>query len=178
MFSKLAASFRRAKPTLAAPLSIAARLTLWETLSAFLLLCVAATLLYLTLESSLQWDEDQFLWGRMQVFVPMLAEMTESSTAVRNEIAKEITRESGNDEYRGFKVRILSGEGDLLGESPCMAATLPSRLFPRPVSDAAAGTKSFYLTSTPGHPFRAATISVPAQNGNGDWVIQMGYDWS
>ena len=108
MFSKLAGNFAPIEGAGSVlPLSIAARLTLWQAVCGSLLLVVATALLYWTLESSLNRDDDDFLSGRMQVLVPMLAGSAESPT----EIAEEIARESGSRNPFRLYIRLLNGEG-------------------------------------------------------------------
>ena len=173
MFSKLAGNFAPIEGAGSVlPLSIAARLTLWQAVCGSLLLVVATALLYWTLESSLNRDDDDFLSGRMQVLVPMLAGSAESPT----EIAEEIARESGSRNPFRLYIRLLNGEGAVIGETSGMAEVLPARLFSRAPGLGSAGIEPFDLNSASGRPFRAASTAVPATDATRIRIIQMAID--
>ncbi len=173
MFSKFDPSFAPTEPASSAPpLSIAARLTLWQAVCGSLLLVAATALLYWTLESSLNRDDDDFLAGRMGVLVPMLAGSAESPA----EVAEEIARESGSRNPFRLYIRLLSGEGTVVGETSGMAEVLPARLFPKPVGLGSAGIEPFDLNSASGRPFRAASTVVPATDATRMRIIQMAID--
>ena len=175
MFSKFVASFAPTGPTGAAhPLSIAARLTLWQAVCGFLLLLAATSLLYWTLARSLDRDDDQFLAERMQVLVPMLAGSADSPS----QVAAEIARETGSRTPVRLYIRLLAGSSTVVGETLGMAEILPVRLFPRPAARGSAGIESFDVKSASGHPFRAATTAVPATDVSGLRTIQIAIDRS
>ena len=173
MFSKIAPSFMPSVFTGSAhPVSIAARLTLWQAVCGFLFLVVATGLLYWTLQNSLDRDDDQFLIERMQVLVPMLAGSADSPA----EVAAEIARETSTRNPARLYIRLMTGIGTVVGETPGMADVLPGKLFPQPLARGSADVSPFDLSSASGRPFRVAVTAVPGTDAAGMRIIQMAVD--
>ena len=153
-------------------LSIAARLTLWQAMCGMVVLVAVTSLLYWTLVKSLDSDDDQFLSERMAVLLPLLAARADSPA----ELAAEITRESGGHNRARLYIRLLAGDGTILGETAGMAHALPSELFPKLLDRGSAGIKHFDLDTTAGRPFRAATAVVSAVGATNTTIVHMALD--
>lgn len=173
MFSRFASSFTSIGATGSAPpLSIAARLTLSQAVCGLVVLVTVTSLLYWTLVKSLERDDDQFLAERMALLVPMLA----GSADAPAELAAEIARESGGHNPARLYIRLLTGDGTILGETAGMAQTLPSDLFPKPPARGSDGMEQFDLDTAAGRPFRVATGAVPAIGAASTKIVHMALD--
>ena len=177
MFSKIAR--RQGLATAGAtgprhPLSIAARLTLWQATCGFLLLAAATLLLYRTLANGLDRDDDQFLSERMGVLVRMLA----GGVGTPTEVATEIARESGSGGSSRLHIRLLGADGSVIAETAGMTDALPVRLFPGLRMPGPTEVELFDLASTTGRPFRAAAAGMPAVGVGNPRIIQLAIDRS
>jgi two-component system heavy metal sensor histidine kinase CusS len=130
--------------------SLAARLTLWYSLSAFLLILGATGYLYAALAKNLDREDDGTILDQIQILRLLLREHPEDAAAIRQEV--EI--ESSARQHARLFIRILSGDGRTVAETPGMAERLPARMFP-PASDkqkgvdVRAGKESFRIMAAP-----------------------------
>lgn len=107
--------------------SIALRLVLLFTVAAALSLLLAMATAYWTVVQHVEHDNDRYL--------------TEKLAAVRANIAADAGPESLSRELKiiraadkTYAVRVLDAAGQVAAESPLMATTLPSKLFPTTIS--------------------------------------------
>lgn len=100
--------------------SIAARLTLWYTATAFALVVVATAFLYWTVVDNMRDNDQRQLADKVQVLETLLRERAADPAAL-----KEVEWEWGAREYEQVYVRVLTDRNDTLVETPGMAAVLP-----------------------------------------------------
>jgi two-component system heavy metal sensor histidine kinase CusS len=108
--------------------SLAAWLTLWYALSAFLLILAATGYLYWALARNLDREDDGTILDQIHILRVLLRDHPEDSAAIRQEVEVE----SGARQHTKMFIRILGPEGRLVAETPGMAARLPQGLFPKP----------------------------------------------
>lgn len=115
--------------TRASRASLAARLTLWYALSAFLLILAATGYLYWALARNLDREDDGAMLDQIQILRILLRDHPEDSAAIR----QEVELESGARQHTQMFIRILGQEGRLFAQTPGMEERLPSDLFPEPL---------------------------------------------
>jgi len=108
--------------------SLAARLTVWYALSAFLLILCATAYLYWALERNLDREDDGTILDQIQILRVLLRDHPEDSAAIRQEVEVE----SGARQHVRLYIRILDLQGRVVAETPGMAERLPPGLFPEP----------------------------------------------
>jgi two-component system, OmpR family, heavy metal sensor histidine kinase CusS len=106
--------------------SLAARLTAWYGISAFVLLTVAAAFLYWTLVSNLDREDDEFLTDKIH----LLQTHFRGQAADERLIRQEVEWEPAARRYVVVYLRILDGAGQTLMETPGMGEILPADSFP------------------------------------------------
>ena len=104
----------------ALPRSLAARLTVWYTLSAFGLILGTTGLLYHKLLSSLDRQNDHMLADQVQVVRALLLERPDDVAGLR----QEVEFESGARRYAQVYLRVLDAQGALVSETPGTGAIL------------------------------------------------------
>jgi two-component system heavy metal sensor histidine kinase CusS len=135
--------------------SLAARLSVWYSVSMFVVLLVATTFLYWTLARSFDREDDQYLTEKITVLQTLLADRTQNARMIEWEIQGEaFTRPASR-----VLSRVLSGDGLLLTETHRMSSELPPSVFPGVPGTPAGyeikpGTKVFRVMSA-----RVATAS-------------------
>src|SRR5689334_20204971 len=108
--------------------SLAARLTLWYALSAFLLILGATGYLYAALEKNLDREDDGTILDQIQILRILLRDHPDDAAAIRQEVEVE----SSVRQHARLFIRILSPAGRVVAETPGMAERLPAGLFPAP----------------------------------------------
>jgi two-component system heavy metal sensor histidine kinase CusS len=101
--------------------SLAFRLTIWYSVSAFVLILGATGFLYWALTTNLDREDDQFLLDRIGVLRTILREHPNDLAMLKS----EIERESASRQYGQLYLRILSASGDLRLETEGMSSYLP-----------------------------------------------------
>jgi two-component system heavy metal sensor histidine kinase CusS len=149
--------------------SLAARLTLWYALSAFLLILGATGYLYAALAKNLDREDDGTILDQIHILRLLLREHPEDAAAIRQEVEVE----SSARQHARLFIRILSPEGRVVAETPGMAERLPPRAFPAPSEThkgvaLRAGKESFRVMSAP------AALETPERSR----VIQVAFDRS
>jgi two-component system heavy metal sensor histidine kinase CusS len=150
--------------TRASPGSLAARLTLWYALAAFLLILGATGYLYAALAKNLDREDDGTILDQIQILRLLLRDHPEDAAAIRQEVEVE----SSVRQHARLFIRILSPDGRVVAETPGMAERLPSPLFPAASENSKgvavnAGKESFRVMSAPaalGTPGRPRVIQV------------------
>ena len=98
----------------APPWSIAARLALWYTVSAFVVVAVATGLLYWVLVTNVSREDDQFLVDTVQIMRAVLRERPNDIAALQ----QEVDWEGAARRYARVYVRVIDDRGRLLIETP------------------------------------------------------------
>jgi two-component system heavy metal sensor histidine kinase CusS len=101
--------------------SLAVRLTVWYSLSAFVLVVGATSFLYWALTTNLDREDDELLLDKVAMFRDMLREHPGDS----EEIKAEIARESGRRQNGQLYVRVLGPSGTVRLETTGMSEELP-----------------------------------------------------
>jgi two-component system heavy metal sensor histidine kinase CusS len=149
--------------------SLAARLTLWYALSAFLLILGATGYLYAALAKNLAREDDGTILDQIHILQLLLRDHPDDAAAIRQEVEVE----SSARQHARLFIRILSLGGRVVAETPGMAERLPAGVFPA-ASDThkgvavRAGKESYRVMSAP------AVLEIPERSR----VIQVAYDRS
>src|SRR5215831_18498884 len=109
--------------------SLAAWLTIWYSVAAFLLILAATAYLYLALARNLDREDDGTLLDQIQILRILLRDHPEDSAGIRQEVEVE----SGARQHARLYIRILDVQGRAVAETPGMADRLPPGLFPEPL---------------------------------------------
>jgi len=149
--------------------SLAARLTLWYALSAFLLILAATAYLYWALARNLDREDDGTILDQIHILRILLRDHPEDAAAIRQEVEVE---SSARQHTRMF-IRILDPKGRVVVETSGMTPRLPAGVFPEP-REGAKGT----AVRTGKESFRV--MSAPAALGSQELVrtIQVAFDRS
>src|SRR5262245_42071576 len=107
--------------------SLAVRLTVWFSLSAFLLILATTAYLYWALARNLDREDDGTILDQIQILRVLLRDHPEDSAAIRQEVEVE----SSARQHARLFIRILDPQGRVVAETPGMAERIPPRLFPR-----------------------------------------------
>jgi two-component system heavy metal sensor histidine kinase CusS len=150
--------------------SLAARLTAWYALSAFILILLATIILYWALSRSLDDGHDLFLVDKIHIVSNLLRNNPHGRALLR-----EVEEGSTARQYAKVFVRITDRTGKLIAQSPEMDQILPGKLFPPPVNgDAAdANTLGATVVDLNGQTFRAMSANVTSHPGGAnEWTVQ------
>jgi two-component system heavy metal sensor histidine kinase CusS len=152
--------------------SLAARLTTWYGISAFVLIVAATGFLYWALVTNLDREDDEFLTDKVHLLQSLLSERPEDTRMLREEVEWEPAARRFGQVY----IRILDGTGRLVLETPGMSAALPPVIFP----EAAPGKGELHqgkeISCSTGRAFRIlAARGEPDAEGR-DTVIQIALD--
>jgi two-component system heavy metal sensor histidine kinase CusS len=113
------------------------RLTLYYTLSVFVLLTAASALLYWGLRRNLLEQDENFLAYKVQVLTVLLERRPLERSAVDQEVLEEA--EISGQSPAPFFLRVLDDRGPLVDETPGMAATIPVSAFQPALNSAPGG---------------------------------------
>src|SRR5258705_6608330 len=130
-------------------MSIVGRLTLWYSLSAFLLVLVSTAALYAALVSNLDAEDDEFITDTVNIVRASLREHPGDTSELRRMVEWEWTHR----QYGQIFVRVLTTDGQTLIETPGMASTLSARAFPTPNAVDAVPPQAVHIGAY-GQPFR------------------------
>lgn len=108
--------------------SLAARLTLWFSLSTFALVLGATGYLYWALARNMDREDDWALADQIRILRVLLREQPEHSAGIK----QGVELESRVREQSRMYVRILDEQRRLVAESPGMARRLPIEFFEEP----------------------------------------------
>jgi two-component system heavy metal sensor histidine kinase CusS len=152
--------------------SLAARLTVSYMISAFAMVVVASTLLYVGLVRNLEEEDDQFLRERVTVLQGLMEKREDSIKELRWEIETEPPRLQPTQLF----VRILDSDSHVFLETPGMRSVLPADLFPEIASKVEnSSVKDVQLSGN--KTFRLLTIKVAARgNKASPGVIEAALD--
>lgn len=128
-------------------------------------------MLYAALISTLEREDDQFLWDKGQVLLGVLREHPDD----RAELLEELRRETETRSSGSFALRALDADGAVLAESPDMAALLPAELFPPP-SAADARPQAVELELGNGRVYRALAMRAELSQGTSGPLVQVAMD--
>jgi two-component system heavy metal sensor histidine kinase CusS len=152
------------------PRSVAGRLTLWYTVSAFSLIAIATGLLYWVLVRNLDRADDRLLADKARVIGAMLQNRPQDDAAIRQEVEEAWKARQDTQVY----VRVLDAGGHTTAETPSMRDVLPVEAFPAPTSDPGEGRDVQDATK---RTFRVLTVRAQQRFSNGDpSVVQVGTD--
>ncbi len=143
------------KPNQRRPWSLATRLAVWYTASAFLLLLLAMGFLYFTLAGYLQLADDLRLETKIREVEKLLRDRPVDSAALNQAVQLEVVAKS----LEPVLVRILRADGQLVAETPGLSANLPVD-FHKTGPGGGDSDKAYDLVSPKGRPFRAMSESV------------------
>src|SRR5262245_36713347 len=97
--------------------SLAARLTMWYTGSAFVLILATTCFLYWAVVTTLEREDDQYLLDKARVLLAILKE----NVSNERELRVEVERESGPRPAGQIFVRMLDNNGRTIAETQGMA---------------------------------------------------------
>lgn len=159
-------------PPAASPWTIAARLALWYTASAFVVVAVATGLLYWVLVTNVSREDDQFLVDTVQIMRAVLRERPNDIAALR----QEVDWEGAARRYARVYVRVLDERGHLLIETPGASSIIGQHML-TPAGTGDEPGPGADVTSSAGAPYRmlAAWATVGA-SGNERRLIQIALD--
>jgi two-component system heavy metal sensor histidine kinase CusS len=143
------------------------RLTLYYTLSVFVLLAAASTLLYWGLRSNLLAQDESFLSYKVQVLTALLEHRPLERSAVDQEVLEEA--EISGQSPAPFFLRVLDDKRSLVDETPGMGTIVPVPAFQGAQDGAPRGFRwrSNKLT------FLLASVAVPSASTEArGWHIQ------
>ena len=163
---------RQASGASAPAWSIAARLTLWYALAAFLLVAFATGSLYWVLVRNVDREDDQFLVDTIQILRGLMHERPDDMAALR----QEVEWEGAARRYARVYVRVFDPEARIVIETPGASRLLAGRQPTSVAFDVEPGP-GIEVSSPAGTPFRtlAAWARVGAQ-GHGERLIQVALD--
>lgn len=153
------------------PWSLAMRLTVWYTGSAFVLVLIATGILYWVLVVNLDRQDDQFLIDEIHILRNLLAERPEYVDAIR----QEVEWESAARRYARVYVRLLDREGRTVAETPGMNEVLRSEAFPTAAAETDLAT-GVDILSPDGTPYRLLAAHAATGSTDGAVVIQIAVD--
>jgi two-component system, OmpR family, heavy metal sensor histidine kinase CusS len=143
-------------------------LTLFYTLSVFVLLAAASAVLYWGLQRDMRQEDKDFLAHKMQVLAVLLEKRPLDRSGIDQEVLEEA--EISGRSTSPFFLRVLDDGNALVGETPGMAVILPASVFPLADSSApredqweSAGRLKFLL---------AAQVISGSRPARGGWRIQ------
>jgi two-component system heavy metal sensor histidine kinase CusS len=148
--------------------SVATRLTLWYTASAFALVTLASGILYWALLSDLAREDDEELADKVRILRELL-----QGPAADFEAAQQLVEIGwASRQHAQIYARVQDGDGSTVFETPGMSRLLSPDLFPTPSAQGgqpgpgtdvrSAGGKAFRVVSAPfgGSPSRASGRSI------------------
>lgn len=154
------------------PWSLAGRLTLWYTISAFSLIAIATGLLYWVLVRNLDQADDRLLADKARVIGAMLLNRPQDDAAIRQEVEEAWKARQDTQVY----VRVLDAGGHTTAETPGMVGVLPVEVFPAPTPDPGEGRDVQDATK---RTFRVLTVLATQRIPDvGPSVVQVGTDRS
>lgn len=154
------------------PWSIAARLALWYTCSAFVLVAVATGLLYWVLVTNVDREDDQFLVDTVQIIRALIRERPDDLAALRQEVDWEGTARR----YARVYLRVLDERGRVVIETPG-ATPILARHALTPADAASEPGPGVELTSPAGTPYRMlAAWATLGGNANEQRLVQVALD--
>ncbi|MBC8106176.1 MAG: heavy metal sensor histidine kinase [Anaerolineae bacterium] len=147
---------------LRAPWSLAARLTTWYAVSAFIIILSASVLLYLTLERSLDFENDRVLLDRANEVRQLLATLTGPPQEIQS-IADSTPQRHHTPVY----LRMVDGAGRVRAEYP-VNAHMPQLDFPPPISIDDDSVEASIATTSNGDRYRVLSMLAPRPAGVDD----------
>lgn len=154
------------------PWSIAARLAVWYTASAFLLVAVATGLLYWVLITNVDREDDQFLVDTVEILRALIRERPDDLSALR----QEIDWEGAARRYARIYARVLNAGERVVVETPGAGPILGRQTLTPAAADAEPGP-GVDLASQAGTPYRMLAAWAPLGDGAGDRrLIQVALD--
>ncbi len=162
---------RVSAPLAASPWSIAARLALWYTASAFVVVAVATGLLYWVLVTNVSREDDQFLVDTVQIMRAVLRERPNDIAALR----QEVDWEGAARRYARVYVRVLDERDHLLIETPGASSIIGQHT----LSPAGMGDEpgpGIDVASSAGAPYRMLAAWANVGTGNERRLIQIALD--
>jgi two-component system, OmpR family, heavy metal sensor histidine kinase CusS len=157
----------------AKPWSLAARLTTWYALSAFVLVSAVTVALYWGLKSNLTNQEDAYLSLRIQVLRSLLRDRPSDAASLNWVVeSKPLGRNSS-----GNFARVINDSGNEVAEAPGMDDFLPPQVFPQPVPVDKEPVDGQDVVSPRGKTFRAmAALAQVGSHGTETRIIQVSID--
>jgi two-component system heavy metal sensor histidine kinase CusS len=153
--------------------SLAARLTVWNAASAFLLILGATTFLYWALYTNLDREDDRFLAEKVQLLRVWLQSRPHDMTALR----REVEGEAASRRYAQIFVRILDEEGRAIIATPGMEQDLPPGLFPPPGHPDAEPDRGVEVEAASGKAYRILSAGAAVgPSAERVWALQVAFD--
>ncbi len=154
--------------------SLALRLTLWYTLSAFVLVSSATGFLYWSLIHHLEADTERLLNEKSEILVGILDKSPVSFTRLKDEVETEPEAQKLN---RMFS-RVIARDGRILSETAGMREELPLRTIHGSI-ESEPKAKIIPIKSKAGRPFLVLSSKVPsAVPSSESVVVQVAFDRS
>jgi two-component system, OmpR family, heavy metal sensor histidine kinase CusS len=139
--------------------SLAARLTLWYTGSAFVLVLTAVGFLYWALVTTLEHEDDQYLLDKANM---VLGALRDAPGDLR-ELRAEIDRESGIRPTAQLYLRVLDADGRTLAATRDMDKLLPANKFAAAVPLDHAANQATEIQSAPNRLYRVIALHSSAE---------------
>jgi two-component system heavy metal sensor histidine kinase CusS len=159
-------------------LSIGARLALWFTLSAFVILAIVTVVQYRIVLRGLEWDETQLVLDKVKMFEATLREHGDNPAFLDHEVHLEGGAYWPDQHYVVYS-RILDERGNLVIETSGMAQLIPSEIFPSPLSPAQLRDAKavHYGKASNGREYFLLSARARSGNESGHWrEIQVAMD--
>jgi two-component system heavy metal sensor histidine kinase CusS len=153
------------------PWSLATRLTIWYSVSAFALIAASTAFLYWALITNLDREDDQLLADKIELFGAVLRDH-----GVSRELTREIEQESMAHEHGRLYVRILAPDRHIAGETKGMSQELPPELFPNPANSGRPSGTPEEIEISGGRSFRIHSALTPAGTAVNRFLIQIAMD--
>lgn len=142
-----------------APWSLAARLTTWYAVSAFIVILSASILLYLALERSLDFENDRVLLDRANEVRQLLSRLPGPPQEIPS-IPESMPQRHHTPVY----LRMLDGDGKVRAEYPANAH-MPQMVFPPPISGEDDELHASVAITPNGHRYRVLSMLAPRPAG-------------
>ena len=175
MSSKNSLDASRTEPRASTPRSwsLAVRLTIWYSVSAFVLILGATGFLYWALATNLDREDDQFLVDKIAVLRTILREKPNDLAALKS----EVERESAARQYGQLYLRVVNASGDVRLETEGMSAYLPPDEFQSDWEKTRTAQHGAELKTGHGKSFRILADTVETPDSESDSAqIQVALD--
>ena len=152
--------------------SVALRLTAWYVATTLLILTAATVVLYFILAKSISREQDEFLAAKVGVLRGLLHERHDIA-----DLKEEVEETWAPRQYAQVYARVLDDKGNVIVQSPRMAARLSPKAFPPPVPIDVVPGHAITIHSDTGASVRA--LSARAAVGHGEMpamVLQVALD--
>lgn len=153
-------------------LSLTTRLTIFYTISTFIILIFAVVFQFFALVSDLEFEDNDFLADKIKVLQAMIAKYPDNPIVLK----EEIHWENAMRDYTRYMVRVADKKGKVLLETAGMGNLLTSDLFPPPAKIGTAVGRGEKRASSDGRIY-LVNSAWAAASGDGQFrQLQVAFD--